>query len=270
MYGHAFCGLRMRPALALASFLPCVFFAMPVQAQEVTADTSKQLWANFIVGLPKSEKLYLEVDTEVAKQVSGEGDPWGYLYGTGLLEYYPSDWVDLTGELLGGYTNQDRNEDSFEVTTRMGVRLHFLQQIINSSSFRKVRPERMSGNRLSIANLARVEYRNFWYDGELPQTSDWRFRNRIETKFALNRKSMGEDGVWYLIADMEWFVPLGDDEAPERFATKRRTRLGLGYRHSYQWRFDALAMADNVRDTKEGAVSAEARMIDIRLHFFLD
>lgn len=246
----------------------CLLLAEPAFAQEVTGDTSKQLWANFIVGLPKTEKLYLEADAEIAKQVSGGGDPWGYLYGTGLFEYYPNDWVDLTGELIGGYTDQNRNEDSFEVTMRLGVRLHFLQQIVNSDSFRKFRPERMSGNRLSVANLARVEYRNFWYDGELPHTSDWRFRDRIETKFALNRNTLGEDGVWYLIADMEWFVPVGDDEAPERFATKRRARLGLGYRHSYQWRFDVLAIADNVRDTLEGEIVADARMIDVRVHFF--
>jgi hypothetical protein len=251
-------------ALAFLQFL----VATPALAREVTADTSRQLWANFIVGLPKSEKLYVEADAEVAKQVSGGGDSWGSLYGTGLVEYYPNDWLDLTGELVTGFTNQDRNDDSVEATIRLGLRLHFLQQIINSSYFKKIRPERMSGARLSVANLARLEYRNFWYSGELPDTSDARFRNRIETKLALNRPNLGADGVWYLIADIEWFVPLSDDEAPERFATKRRARLGLGYRHSYQWRFDILAMADNVRDTLEGVISADARMIDVRVHFY--
>lgn len=240
----------------------------PGFAQEVTADTSRQLWGNFIVGLPKSEKLYLEVDAEAAKQVSGGGDPWGYLYGTGLVEYYPSDWVDLTGELVTGFTDQDRNEDSVEATARLGLRLHFLQQFVNSSYFRKIRPERMSGTRLSVANLARLEYRNFWYSGELPDASDLRFRDRIELKYALNRPTLGEDGVWYLIADMEWFVPLNDDHAPERFATKNRLRLGLGYRKSYDWRFSVLAMRDNVRDTLEGDVVADARMIDARIHYY--
>ena len=229
-------------------------------AQEVTEDTSKQVWANFIVGLPKSDKLYFEVDAG--------GDPWGSIYGTGLAEYYPNDWVDLTGEFIAGFTEQDRIEDSLEATLRLGVRLHFLQQIVNSSYIKEIRPERLSGSRLSISNLTRLEFRNFWYSGDLPDSSDLRFRNRIETKFALNRDSLGVDGVWYLIADMEWFVPLNDNESPERFATKRRARLGLGYRHSYQWRFSFLAMADNARDTLEGDISVDSRMVDFRVHFY--
>jgi hypothetical protein len=81
--------------------------AIPIQsnAQETSAETSKQLWANFILSRPKSERLYFECDIEGARQVSG-GDPWRYIYGTGLVEYYPNGWVDLTGELTTGFTKQ--------------------------------------------------------------------------------------------------------------------------------------------------------------------
>ena len=96
----------------------------------------------------------------------------------------------------------------------------------------------MSGKKLSIALLSRVERRNFWYHGDRPSSNDARWRNRLEFKFAINEPNLATEGVWYLMADAEWFVPLANDEAPERFATKRRTRLGLGYRRSYQWRFE--------------------------------
>lgn len=237
-------------------------------AQEVTNDTSQQVWGNFITAFPQSEKLYLEADVEAATQVSGGGDDWGSVYGTGLVEYYPNDWVDLTGELVAGFTDQNTSEDSWEATLRFGLRLHFLHQIVRNNFLDRVRQERISGNRFSIANLARFEYRNFWYSGDLPDTSDWRFRDRLEMKFALNRDDLGEDGVWYLIGDIEFFVPLDDPEAPERFATKRRVRLGLGYRHSFRWRFSALFIADNARDTLEGDIEADARMIDLRVHYY--
>jgi hypothetical protein len=237
-------------------------------AQEVTSDTSGQIWGNFITAFPRSEKLYLEADAELATQVSGGGDDWGSVYGTGLVEYYPNDFLDLTGELVAGYTDQNANDDSWETTVRFGLRLHFLRQFVRSTFMKRIRKERMSGNRFSIANLARFEYRNFWYDGDLPDTSDWRFRNRIETKFALNRSDLGEDGVWYLIGDIEWFVPLDEPEAPERFATKQRLRLGVGYRHNYHWRFSGLAMADNARDTLDGDIEADARMINLRVHYY--
>jgi len=237
-------------------------------AQVVTENTSRQIWGNFITAFPQSEKLYLEADAEIATQASGGGDDWGYVYGTGLAEYYPSDWVDLTGELVAGYTDQNASEDSWEATLRFGLRLHLLRQIMSSSFLGGIRRERVSGNRFSIANLARFEYRNFWYDGNSPDTSDWRFRDRIEMKFALNRNDLAEDGVLYLIGDLEWFVPLDEPKAPERFATKRRVRLGLGYRQNYRWRFSVLLMGDNARDTLDGDVEADARMIDLRIHYF--
>lgn len=255
-------------AAKVAALLLCAS-SPELAAQEVTEDTSRQLWGNFITAFPRSEKLYLEADAEVATQVSGGGDDWGYVYGTGLAEYYPNDFLDLTGELVAGYTDQNANEDSWEATLRFGLRLHLLRQFVRSTFIERIRKERTSGNRFSIANLARFEYRNFWYDGDLPDSSDWRFRDRIEMKFAVNRDDLGEDGVWYLIGDVEWFVPLDDaEEAPERFATKRRVRLGLGYRHSYRWRFSALLMADNARDTLDGDVEADARMIDLRVHYY--
>jgi hypothetical protein len=239
-----------------------------VQAQEVTEETSKQVWGNFITAFPQSEKLYLEADTELAKQVSGGGDDWGYVYGTGLVEYYPDEWLDLTGEAVVGFTRQNNSEDSWETTLRLGLRVHFLRQILRSTFMERIRKERMSGNRLSVANLARFEYRNFRYSGNVPNSSDWRFRNRLESKFALNRDDLGEDGVWFLIGDIEWFVPMDDTQAPQRFATKRRVRIGLGYRQSFRWRFSVLLMADNARDTLNGDTEADARMIDFRVHYF--
>ena len=234
--------------------------------QEV--ETSKQLWANFIISRPLSEKFYFEYDIEGARQVSG-GEPWRYLYGTGLVEYYPSNFIDLTGELTTGFTQQSAQEDSFEATVRLGLRLHLITQIFNSPIIKNIRPERMSGNKTSIANLARIEQRNFWYSGDRPSSNDVRFRNRLEFKFAINEPNLSADGVWYLIVDNEWFVPLSDDEAPERFASKRRFRAGIGYRHSYQWRFEVLGMRDEIRETPLNEGEVDAYMLDLKIKFFL-
>ena len=135
----------------------------------MTNDTSRQIRGNFITAFPQSEKLYPEADAEVATRVSGGGDDRGYVCGTGLVEYYPNDWVDLTGELVAGFTDQDASEDSWEATLRFGLRLHFMRQIMRSSFVDRIRQERMSGNRCSIANLARFEYGNFWYTGAPPE-----------------------------------------------------------------------------------------------------
>jgi hypothetical protein len=243
-------------------------FSSASSAQESTAETSRQLWANLILSRPKSENLYLEYDIEGARQVSG-GEPWRYLYGTGLVEYYPSRFIDLTGELATGFTKQSSEENSFEATVRLGLRLHLITQIFNSPLIKEIRPERMSGKKLGISFLSRIERRNFWYSGNRPSSDDLRWRNRLEFRFALNEPNLAADGVWYIMADGEYFTPIGDDKAPERFATKFRTRLGLGYRQSYKWRFEILGMRDEARETLEEEIEVDAYMLNLRLKWFL-
>lgn len=238
------------------------------RAQDEQDASSTQLWTNYILSFPRSEKLYVEYDIETAHQVSG-GDPWHYLYGTGMVEYYPSKIFDLTGELVTGYTNQSAQENSFEASLRLGVRLHFLSQIFQHSGFvEKLRPERLPASRLGIANLARFEQRNFWYSGDHTSSHDLRFRDRVELKYAINKRTLAVDGVVYLMADAEWFVNLTGDDAAERFATKSRVRAGLGYRLGYKWRFDVLAQRDDARDTLDDEFKVEAYMIDLRVKMF--
>ena len=111
-----------------------------------------------------------------------------------MVEYYPSKLIDLTGELTTGFTKQMREEESIEATVRLGVRLHLISQLLKSHLFEEIRPERFSGRKYSIANLARIEQRNFWYSGERPSSHDIRFRNRLEFKFAINKHDLTVDG----------------------------------------------------------------------------
>ena len=60
-----------------------------------------------------------------------------------------------------------------------------------------------------------------------------------------------------------------DDKPPERFASKRRIRLGVGYRHSYEWRFEVLAMRDEAKETLEDEIDVDAYMLNFRIKWFL-
>jgi hypothetical protein len=71
------------------------------------------------------------------------------------------------------------------------------------------------------------------------------------------------------MADGEYFYYIGDDKPPERFASKRRIRRGLGYRHSYEWRFEVLAMRDEAKETLDDAIDVDAYMLDLRIKWFL-
>ena len=257
----------MRPEILQSGLMWLFLMAAAALASANKSETSDQIWANVVLSHPRSERTYLEYDIESARQVSG-GEPWRYLFGTGLIEYYPSPFIDLTGEISTGFTKQDRAEDSFEATFRGGVRLHLIRQIFNSSFARAHRPERMSGKRVDVATFARIEQRNFWYSDDRPSDSDARFRFRLETKLALNRPDLATDGVWYMIADSEWYVPLNDVEPAERFATKRRLRLGIGYRHDYQLRAEVIFMRDKARDTLVDDIDIDANILDFKVKWF--
>jgi len=133
---------------------------------------------------------------------------------------------------------------------------------------KKSRPEILPDRRYNFGVLLRYEHRNFWYSTDRPSTTDARLRGRVEFKYALNKPNMATDGVWYLMTDLEGFVPLVDDEAAELFATKARARFGFGYRLSYEWRFEILAQRDEARETLEDEIDVEAYMIDLRVKWF--
>ena len=239
------------------------FLALPVSTQ---AQTSTQLWASLILGYAKSESIYMEVEIQPKKQISG-GEPWRNLDATWLVEYYPSKWFDITGELVTGYTNQKKSLDSFEITPRVGIRLHIVEQVIREQSHRqKSRPERTPSNRFDLAAWLRLEQRNFFYFGDLESSHEWRFRVRPEFKAAINNDNLGEDHTLYFRTDLEFYVPITDD-VPERFVNEIRFRGGLGYRINYDWRIEFLYVRDVLRESPLGDFEEDANMLDFRLTY---
>jgi hypothetical protein len=241
----------MRLKRVLVPFLVCQAAAgVPAQT------TSGQLWANFTLDHPKGDRLVFEVDLEPKAQFSGS-DSWRGVDVTPAVEFYPNRWMDVVGETAIARTRQSNELSSVEVTPRLGVRLHLL------SNLRTMRPGPRPLGRVSVANLSRVEWRNFWYSDDTPASHESRFRNRIELKVGLNHEELSRDKMLFLLADIEFFVPLSDD-VPERFATKRRTRVGLGYRRDSKWRFELLFIRDGTRTTDAGSFAVAANIVDFR------
>ena len=86
-------------------------------------------------------------------------------------------------------------------------------------------------------------------------------------QLALNRDRLSEDGVRYLLSDWESFIPL--DDPRERFANRQRIRLGLGYRRTVRWRFEALYIWTRSRDTTGEPFKTSDNIVNFRLkHLF--
>lgn len=244
--------------------LAAVLAAGAVRGQDRSSGPATQIWLNVTPAWAKGDRLYLELDAEAKWQVS-DGEEWRNLDLTPLVEYYPADWLALEAEATVGNTLQRGGLDTFEVTPRIGARLHLFAKLApQRPGIPGLKHDRFPLTRLGVSTLARLEWRNFWYSDATPDQHTWRARLRLEGKLALNRRKLSEDGLIYAIADVEYYWPLGDDIA-ETYVNKLRARTGLGYRVSASRKLELLYIRDWNRSSPQSDAAQDSRSLDLRL-----
>jgi hypothetical protein len=220
------------------------------------------LWGNVTLDYPQGERWLFEADFEPKTLVSG-GEKWWNLDVTPAVEYYPTGWIDLVGETVFGYTRQEDDLNTKELTPRIGFRLNLL----NNLREKGYPPPSGLLRRVRVATLVRFEYRNLWYSDGTDFQHGWRFRIRLETKVGINHADFSQDCSLYGIFDTEGYVPFGAGVS-ERFASKVRARAGLGYRLRYQTRFELLYIREWHRDAPGSPKQPTANAVDARLKLF--
>lgn len=251
------CGLERLVRLIVVTDL-----GLLLTASFAVGQTSTQLWANVVLDYPNGKTSLFELDIEPKTQISS-GDRWRSLDLTPLVAYYPARWLDLEAELDVGRTHEFEGINTWQVTPRLGFRLNIL------STLREERgaPLFQVFERVKLATLVRFEYRNFYYSDSTPSSHQWRFRARLESKIGINHVDLSLDRTLYGIADLEGFVPFGGD-VTERFASKVRGRVGLGYRFGYGWRAEILYIRDSNRATQEDPFGTDANILDLKMKIF--
>ena len=226
------------------------------------AQTNGQLWGTVTFNWIRSDRLTYELELEPKVLVAApEGEPdWASFDITPNVEYAFRDWLDLVGELATGYTTQTDDVNSFELSPRVGLRFHLTTRDLPTGPLRR---EFLPRHRIVVRNLLRFEERNLFYSGDKPTDSVVRFRNRLELQVPLNRDRVSDDGARYMLADWEWFIPLGDPE--ERFASRQRVRTGFGYRRNRAWRFEALYIWTRSRDTTDESFRTSDNIVNLRV-----
>ena len=245
-----------RRALILA--LPVVM----VTAVPAAGQTNGQFWATATLNWLKSSRLTYELELEPKVLVAApEGEPgWATFDVTPNVEFAAKRWLDVIGELATGYTAQTDDVTSFELSPRVGFRLHLTTRDLPTGPLRR---EQLPRHRIVLRNLTRVEARNLFYSDDRATDSVVRFRNRFELQVPLNRERLSDDGARYLLADWEWFIPLGDPH--ERFANRQRIRTGLGYRRNLRWRFEALYIWTRSRDATDQDFATSDNIVNLRV-----
>jgi Protein of unknown function (DUF2490) len=227
------------------------------------AQTDFQLWSSVALKWAKSHRLsyQVEIEPKALLVLAEEDDPgWATVDVIPNIEYAVRPWVDFIGEVPTGFTAQTDDLDSFELSPRGGVRLHlFSREIPRAVDLRELPPKR----KIVIRDLARVEWRNLFYNQDQPTSSTVRFRNRLEFLVPLNTDRLTDDGARYLLADWEWFIPLED--VAERYANKQRIRAGIGYRRDVRWRVEALYIWNRSRNTVDDGFTTSDHVVDVRM-----
>ena len=242
-----------------------------VGSHTAAAQRPFQLQGNVTFDWLNGDRLTYSFDLEPKALivVPPDSPDWRNLDLTPSVEYAAKNWLDLTGEFVAGCTKQTDDENSVELTPRVGVRFHFLSRGLPAIVHKDpvTGRERPPRRRLVVRDWARVEWRNLFYSGDSPNSSKWRFGNRLEFLFPLNRANITMDGARYLQADWQWTVPLGDPK--ERFANRQRIRAGVGYRRDFHWRFAVLYMWTRSRDTTGEPFRTTEGALNLRVeHFF--
>jgi hypothetical protein len=112
----------------------------------------------------------------------------------------------------------------------------------------------------------RLEQRNFQNLETKDWTQEYRPRIRAESLIPINKKSYFEDKLWYGIMDVEWLFKTNIEE---RFANRFRWRTGIGYRLSYNFRFEFIYMLQLSRNTIEDNFESNDNIFRFRVKQYL-
>ena len=109
---------------------PLTLLLVTLVAADAAAQTNGQLWGNLTFDWIRSPRLTYELDIEPKVLVSKPADDpgWRNLDVTPSVEFAMKKRLDLVGELVTGFTKQTDDENSVELTPRIGVRLHLFSR----------------------------------------------------------------------------------------------------------------------------------------------
>ena len=228
----------------------CVVILMAV-CNVVSAQRKEQLWLDYQIDYPFANRYLLEVDASYQTLLSKE-DKWRSLSLTTTFEALIFNFLDVTADLPIAYTLQKPELNSFEVAPMVGLRFYITQS-----------------RRIDTRILVRYQQRYF---RQLEQ-DDWdvsnRTRLRAEAYIMLNGPNLFTNNLWYIALDYEEFIVL-DEQLQERYAFKRRAKVGLNYRWTYSHRFDLSFTLQSSRDEIDGEFAGTDNVIQFRYRLFLN
>jgi hypothetical protein len=217
----------------------------------VQAQQHEQLWFDFQLSYPFANRFLLE-NTTSYQTVINKNEKWRSFALSPNFEYSVLTRLDLLFEVPLAYTHQKEGASSLEAAPLMGGRFYITQN-----------------KRFDSRIVWRYQIRAF----RKIEDEDWevsnRTRLRAELFYSINGPNLFTDKLWYAFADYEEFFVL-DKQVDERFANRRRARLGLAYRLNYKHRFDVSYTFQSSRNEIDGDFISNDHVIQLRYKMYLN
>jgi flagella basal body P-ring formation protein FlgA len=228
-----------------------IILAFLFSAVQIQAQRDEQLWLEYQLSYPFGGKYLLE-NTAAYQTLLNPENKWWSFSTSPTFEMTVATWFDLLSEVGIAYTLQKENANTFEIAPMVGGRFFFTQ-----------------GKKVDVRFVLRYQQRNF----KDIETSDWTSSNRTrlrgEVFVCINGPSLFTNKLWYALADYEEFIVF-DQQLEERFANRRRARIGVGYRLSYKHRFEFGYTIQSSRNEIDEEFTGTDNVIQFKYKMFLN
>lgn len=218
---------------------------VPLSAQD------EQLWLEWQLSHPFGGRYLLENTTTYQSLLSKEDKWWSFSISP-TFEYSILRRLDLLSEVAVSYTIQKEDASSWDIMPMVGGRFFITQN-----------------KRVDTRLVLRYQMRYF----KQVEADDWDISNRTRIRgeifVAINGPNMFGDKRWYVLADYEEFIVL-DQQVEERYANRRRARLGLGYRFNYKHRFELSFTRQSARNQIEGDFISNDNVLQLKYKMYLN
>ena len=231
--------------------LSIILAFLNITVMQSQAQRDEQLLLEHQLSYPFGGRYLLETTTAYQTLMNPENKWWSFSTSP-TFEMSLIRWLDLLSEVGISYTLQQENANTLEISPMVGGRF-FLTQ----------------GKKVDTRFVIRYQQRNF----KDIETGDWsssnRSRLRGEVFVSINGPNLFTDKLWYAFADYEEFIVF-DQQLEERFANRRRARIGVGYRLNYKHRFELGYTIQTARDEINDEFTGADNVIQLKYKLFLN
>jgi hypothetical protein len=211
----------------------------------------QQVWLDYQLDYPFANQYLFEAGASYQTNYADQSK-WRNFTLTPTFEWQSFEFLDVIATVPVSFTAQTETYNSFELDPSLGARYHVTQN-----------------KRITSQIVFKIEERIL----RNAETQAWEYSNRARLKgeilISLNGPNLFQDNLWWAILDYEEFF-VTDKQLDERFANRRRGRLGLGYRLNYRNRFELIYTLQSSRDEINGDFDRLDNVLQFRYKMYLN